>query len=40
MAMYTEGWAKLDEQDAHALAEFIKSVPPANNPMPNRQALK
>jgi mono/diheme cytochrome c family protein len=40
MAMYIEGWSKLDEADAHALVAFIKSVPPANNPIPERQAIK
>lgn len=40
MAMYIEGWWKLTDADAHALVAFIKSVPPANNPIPQRQATR
>jgi mono/diheme cytochrome c family protein len=38
MAMYVEGWAKLDDEDARALAVYVMSVQPANNDVPDRQA--
>jgi mono/diheme cytochrome c family protein len=34
MRAFMEGWARLDERDAHALAEYIKSVPPVRHEIP------
>jgi mono/diheme cytochrome c family protein len=31
MAMYKDGWSRLTDPDAHALATFVKSVPPVHH---------
>jgi uncharacterized membrane protein YphA (DoxX/SURF4 family)/mono/diheme cytochrome c family protein len=37
MGAYVDGWSKLDERDAQALAEYIKSVAPVRSEIPEHR---
>jgi mono/diheme cytochrome c family protein len=37
MTMYRDGWAKLSDADAHALALYIRSIPPVENEIVHAQ---
>jgi mono/diheme cytochrome c family protein len=37
MALYVPGWAKMTDDDAMALAKFIKSIPPIENAVPKSE---
>ena len=37
MTMYRDGWSKLSDADAHALAQYLRSIPPVENEIVHAQ---